>query len=156
MIGSRGVSSASILSGRLIPMRAMSSRERVAVCLAGVLHAAALIVMVATEADPVAKTTFLLIWVLLNCFWLALLRRPVVAALLSLELIVALTLLSRFKFDKLWMTVQEAAGAPLDASCLEQKEILQRCHGVFYRCADGAEARRFNRLLIDAGLVKGL
>jgi hypothetical protein len=27
---------------------------------------------------------------------------------------------------------------------------------VFYDCAGGAEARRFNRLLIDAGLIKGL
>ena len=48
---------------------------------------------------------FLLVWALLNFFWLALFRRPAVAALLSLEFVVALTLLSRFKFDKLWMTV---------------------------------------------------
>jgi hypothetical protein len=27
---------------------------------------------------------------------------------------------------------------------------------VFYACRDGAEARRFNRLLMDAGLIKGL
>jgi hypothetical protein len=27
---------------------------------------------------------------------------------------------------------------------------------MFYACKDGAEARRFNRLLIDAGLVRGL
>jgi hypothetical protein len=27
---------------------------------------------------------------------------------------------------------------------------------VFYACKDGAEARRFNRLLIDAGMVHGL
>ena len=33
---------------------------------------------------------------------------------------------------------------------------MERCHGLFYRCAGGAEARRFNRLLIDAGLIKGL
>ena len=61
--------------------------------------------MAATEADRVAKAAFLLSWALLNFFWLALVRRPIVAALLSLELVVALTLLSRFKFDKLWMTV---------------------------------------------------
>ena len=42
---------------------------------------------------------------MLNFFWLALVRRPTVAALISLELVVALTLLSRFKYDKLWMTV---------------------------------------------------
>ncbi len=54
------------------------------------------------------------------------------------------------------LVVQEAAGLPLDPSFAEQKKILQRCHGLFYGCAGGAEARRFNRLLIDAGLIKGL
>ena len=53
------------------------------------------------------------------------------------------------------LVVLEAAGLPLDASFAEQKRILQRCAGQFYACADGAEARRFNRLLIDAGLIKG-
>lgn len=50
----------------------------------------------------------------------------------------------------------EAAGIPLDASFAEQKRIFQRCKGLFFQCADGAEASRFNRLLIDAGLIKGL
>ena len=50
----------------------------------------------------------------------------------------------------------EAAGVPLDPSFAEQKRIFERCNGLFYRCADGAEARRFNRLLIDAGLIKRL
>jgi hypothetical protein len=54
------------------------------------------------------------------------------------------------------LVVQEAAGLPLDPSFAEQKRILERCKGLFYGCADGAEARRFNRLLIDAGLIKGL
>ena len=54
------------------------------------------------------------------------------------------------------LLVQEAAGVPLDPSFAEQKKILKRCHGLFYRCAGGAEARRFNRLLIEAGLIKGL
>ena len=40
-------------------------------------------------------------------------------------------------------------------SCSEQKKILKRCRGLFYLCAGGAEARRFNRLLIDAGLIQG-
>ena len=44
----------------------------------------------------------------------------------------------------------------LDPSFAEQKRILERCRGLFYRCSGGAEARRFNRLLIDAGLIKGL
>ena len=54
------------------------------------------------------------------------------------------------------IVVLEAAGLPLDASFAEQKKILHRCHGLFYRCGAGAEARRFNRLLIDAGLIKRL
>jgi hypothetical protein len=54
------------------------------------------------------------------------------------------------------LVVMEGAGVPLDATFVEQKRILNRCHGLFYLCAGGAEARRFNRLLIDAGLIQGL
>jgi hypothetical protein len=54
------------------------------------------------------------------------------------------------------LVVQESAGLPLDPSFAEQKKILERCRGLFYACAGGAEARRFNRLLIDAGLIKRL
>ncbi len=54
------------------------------------------------------------------------------------------------------LVIQEAAGVPLDPSFAEQKKILERCAGKFFDCADGAEARRFNRLLIDAGLIRGL
>ena len=54
------------------------------------------------------------------------------------------------------LVIQEAAGIPLDPSFAEQKSIMMRCKGVFYACKGGAEARRFNRLLIDAGIVKNL
>ena len=54
------------------------------------------------------------------------------------------------------LVTQELAGLPLDASFAEQRRIFERCKGQFYACAGGAEARRFNRLLIDAGLIKGL
>lgn len=54
------------------------------------------------------------------------------------------------------LIVQETAGLPLDPSFEEQKRIMQRCNGLFFACNGGAEARRFNRLLIDAGLIKGL
>jgi hypothetical protein len=98
-------SSASILLNRLMPSEAISRRERVASCLTAILHLVALIMMAATEVDLVAKAAFLLVWAVLNFFWLGLFRRPVVAALISIEFVVALTLLSRFKYDKLWMTV---------------------------------------------------
>jgi hypothetical protein len=64
--------------------------------------------------------------------------------------------LERLDAPYLPLVVQEAAGLPLDASFVEQKRILQRCQGVFYGCRHGAEARNFNRMLIDAGLIKGL
>jgi hypothetical protein len=54
------------------------------------------------------------------------------------------------------LVMQEAAGLPLDPSFAEQKKILQRCNGLFYGCDNGAEASRFNRMLIDAGLIKNL
>jgi hypothetical protein len=54
------------------------------------------------------------------------------------------------------LVILEAAGLPLDPSFVEQKNILRRCKGIFYACNGGAEARRFNRLLIDAGLIKQL
>jgi hypothetical protein len=54
------------------------------------------------------------------------------------------------------MVIQEAAGLPLDPSFAEQKRIFQRCNGTFFLCQGGAEARRFNRLLIDAGIIEGL
>jgi hypothetical protein len=54
------------------------------------------------------------------------------------------------------LVIQELAGLPLDASFAEQKKIFERCKGVFYACSSGIEARRFNRMLINAGLIKGL
>src|SRR5512138_1272589 len=54
------------------------------------------------------------------------------------------------------LVVQEAAGIPLDPSFAEQRNIMLRCKGQFYACKEGAEARRFNRLLIEAGFVKNL
>ena len=54
------------------------------------------------------------------------------------------------------LVIQEAAGIPLDPSFEEQKQIMLRCKGLFYACRSGAEARRFNRLLIDAGLIQRL
>lgn len=54
------------------------------------------------------------------------------------------------------LIIQDAAGLPLDASFAEQKKIMLRCNGLFFACNGGAEVRRFNRLLIDAGLIKDL
>jgi hypothetical protein len=54
------------------------------------------------------------------------------------------------------IVVQDAAGIPLDPTFVEQKKIMLRCNGLFYACRDGGEARRLNRMLIDAGFIKDL
>jgi hypothetical protein len=98
-------SSAPILLDRPVAAEATSGRDRIVLGLIAALHLVALIIMAETETGLVDKAAFLLVWGTLNFFWLALVRRPAVAALVSLEFIIALTLLSRFKYDKLWMTV---------------------------------------------------
>ena len=55
-----------------------------ALCLALLLHAGAVVLMVTTEVSLVGMAVFLLVWIMLNCLWLTLLRRPTVAALISL------------------------------------------------------------------------
>ena len=106
---------ASALLARFASYPVLSRRDRVALVVTGGLHAAALFIMMATEADLESRVTFLFAWLLLNFFWLAALRRPAVAALLSLALIVVLILLSQFKYDKLMMTVNFVDVMILDA-----------------------------------------
>jgi hypothetical protein len=43
------------------------------------------------------------------------------------------------------LVVLEGAGVPLDPAFAEQKKILNRCHGLFDLCADGAEGRALPR-----------
>jgi hypothetical protein len=50
----------------------------------------------------------------------------------------------------------QAAGVPLDASFSEQNRLLEQCGGLFQRCEDGLVAQRFNGMLIETGLIKGL
>ena len=95
---------ASALLSRFAPIQMISRRDKVLLCLIAILHLTALGLMAATEVDLVARITFLLVWALLNFFWLTLFRRPLVAAIISLEFLVVLILLSQFKYDKLWMT----------------------------------------------------
>lgn len=88
--------------GPLSMFRTASCAALVPVC---VLHAAGLILLAVTERSMIGAGVFLLAWIMLNCLCLALVRRPAVAALISLAILLGLTQLSRFKFDKLWMTV---------------------------------------------------
>ncbi len=69
------------------------------------LHVAALIVLLATESRLVPQLAFLLSWGFFNFCWMLLLRRPSVAAAISLAWLALLILLSQFKHDVLLMTV---------------------------------------------------
>ena len=84
---------------------AIGRHGAVRVALVMGFHLAAILVMAQTEGDIASKATFLLTWGLLNFFWLAVLRRPAIAAALSLALILALIQLSQFKYEKLLMTM---------------------------------------------------
>src|SRR6202171_5504542 len=94
----------SALVHRLGGTRAVGWREASRIALIAGLHLASLAIMAFTEADIVAKLCFLLAWGILNFFWLVLTRRPAVSAALSLLMIVILVLVSRLKFNIIWMT----------------------------------------------------
>lgn len=94
----------SAISGRRPTFREILQRDRILVCAVAILHLTALYLMAATEVGVVARTVFVLVWALLNCFWLTISRRLTVAAIMSLSSIVALIVLSQFKYDKLWLT----------------------------------------------------
>src|SRR5262245_40177884 len=74
------------------------------VALIALMWFVALALMYVNEGGYVANSIFLLTWGLLNCFWLVLFGRPLVAAALSLGTIVLIMLLSHLKFSIVWMT----------------------------------------------------
>ena len=92
------------LTSRWAAPNAVTRRDVMRIGLIAALHLAALALMFAFEGGLVANAIFLLTWGLLNFFWLVLLRRPAVSAALSLAVIVLLILLSRLKYDIIWMT----------------------------------------------------
>src|SRR5215472_3952533 len=67
-------------------------------------HLAAFAIMLATERTVTAMTAFVLAWSILNFFWLALTRRPVISGALSLLLMTLLVLLSQLKYYVLLLT----------------------------------------------------
>ena len=89
---------------RLGAAHAVGRRDALRIALIASLHLAALAIMAFTEADIVSKLCFLLAWGILNFFWLGLTRRPAVSAALSLVMVVILVLVSRLKYDIIWMT----------------------------------------------------
>src|SRR3974377_1542160 len=67
-------------------------------------HLAAFAIMLATQRTVTAMTAFVLAWSILNFFWLALTRRPVISGALSLLMMTLLVLLSQLKYHVLMMT----------------------------------------------------
>jgi hypothetical protein len=96
--------SLAFLTSRWAAPDAVARRDIPRIALIAALHFAALGLMAWSEVALVPKAVFLLTWGLVNFFWLAVLRRPAVAAALSLLMIVVLILLSRLKYDIIWMT----------------------------------------------------
>src|SRR3984893_6970753 len=94
----------SFIAHRLGAARAVVRRDALRIALIAALHLTSLAIMAFTEGDIVARLAFLLVWGGLNFFWLGLTRRPAVSAALSLTMIVILVLVSRLKFDIIWMT----------------------------------------------------
>src|SRR5262245_38821207 len=80
-------------------------RRLLRIAPAAAFHVAALAVMLWSEIGPREKAVFALSWIFVNCVWLALLRRPALSAALSFVLFVVLIVVSRFKFDVLFMTL---------------------------------------------------
>ena len=69
------------------------------------LHLTALAIMLVSEETWVERLAFVLVWIILNSFWMVLLRRAAIAALISLSLVIALVALSRLKHEMIFMTV---------------------------------------------------
>jgi len=69
------------------------------------MYLTALFILMSTEYGPFAITVALLTWALLNFLWLIVLRRPGVAAALSLALVAMLIGLSQFKYGITQLTL---------------------------------------------------
>src|SRR3954470_2078485 len=97
--------SLSFLASRWAAANSGVRRDALRVGLVAIFHLIALYLLTTTKYALEQKAAFLLTWGALNFFWLALLRRPAVAAAISLTMIVLLIQLSQLKYKVLWMTV---------------------------------------------------
>src|SRR5499433_763750 len=96
--------SIAFVTSRWAASDAASPASILPVLLITALHLAALGLLLWSEVGVLPKVVFCLTWGLLNFFWLAVLRRPVVSAALSLAMIVVLILLSQLKYEIIRMT----------------------------------------------------
>jgi DNA-binding NarL/FixJ family response regulator len=92
------------LATRLTLVDTLSQHRVARLAPVAAFHLAAFAVMLWSEIGPARMAVFVATWGLLNFFWLLLLRRPGLSAALSFAMLAALIVISRFKFQVLWMT----------------------------------------------------
>src|SRR5690348_9108362 len=104
-------------------------RHRLGIGVLVLLHVVAVAVLLHTEDDLIARLAFLFTWGLLNFLWLLLLRRPSVAASLSLIMVVVLILLSQFKQDILIMSANFVDVMLIDGDTArsEERRVGKEC-----------------------------
>src|SRR5690348_1472259 len=110
LAGLRAPASMSITSsprapGRFAALSALDRAQRIRLGILALLHLAALTTLFVTEHELFHLVLGTLTWVVLNLFFLAILGRPIMSAVLSLVLIAGLIAVSLFKFEVTWMTV---------------------------------------------------
>src|SRR5262245_36871297 len=89
-----------------VPLReALGRHWLMRVAPLALFHLSALAIMLWSEVTLLSIAVFALTWGLVNFLWLMLLRRPALAAALSLVMFVILIMVSRFKYDVLWMAL---------------------------------------------------
>ena len=89
---------------RYVALKGIALSHWARIALIAAINLAALVRIYSTEYGSFGNGVALLTWGFLNFFWLIVLRRPAMAAALSLILVEALIVLSRFKFEILKMT----------------------------------------------------
>src|SRR5215213_11372332 len=94
----------SSLARRFTPVDMLSREGLARTAPVAVFHLAAFAVMVWSEEGPIRMAAFLLVWGMINFFWLAFLRRPALSAALSFSVLAVSLKKTRFKFTILWMT----------------------------------------------------
>ena len=90
---------------RFAAFSALDRSQRISLGVLALIHLAALVTLFTTEFELFHLTLATLSWIGLNLFFLAILGRPLMSALLSLVFIAGLIAVSLFKFEVTWMTV---------------------------------------------------
>ena len=88
-----------------IGTKRLADSWRVRAGVIAAMHVVAFVIMALTEFGWISAVLALLFWAFLNFAFLVALRRPGIAAALSLGVITILVVLSQFKFSILWMVI---------------------------------------------------